>query len=125
MRGTSSNGSPPTDAGTDAPLVETGAEGGGDAPGSLDAPLDAPPDVDNGAPSSTYPAPHPPLPQLVNTAGGPVLTSPSVYLIFYPGYPYEASMRGLRAEDDDVDVLGNDDARVRRGQLSTMPRRWS
>jgi hypothetical protein len=56
-------------------------------------PVDAPPDVDNGAPSSVYPAPHPPLPQLVNTHGGPILTSPNVYLLFYPNYPYESELQ--------------------------------
>jgi hypothetical protein len=49
---------------------------------------DAPADVDNGAPSSIYPAPHPPLPLLTNLQGGPVLTTPKVYLVYYPGYPY-------------------------------------
>jgi hypothetical protein len=41
--------------------------------------------IDNGAPSTTYPAPHPPLPDLVNAAKGPVLTTPKVALVFYPG----------------------------------------
>jgi hypothetical protein len=41
--------------------------------------------IDNGAPSSTYPAPHPPLPDLVNAAKGPVLTTPRIALVFYPG----------------------------------------
>jgi hypothetical protein len=42
--------------------------------------------------SVAYPAPHPPLPQLVNLAGGKVLTSPKAYLIFYPGYTYETQI---------------------------------
>jgi hypothetical protein len=58
-----------------------------------DGPADAPADVDNGAPSTNYPAPHPPMPQLVNNAGGPVLTTPKVYLVFYPGYPYETQLK--------------------------------
>lgn len=50
---------------------------------------DAGPDVDNGAPSTDYPAPHPPMPELVNAMGGPVLASPKVKLVFYPGYTLE------------------------------------
>ena len=68
---------PPTDAGT---TPDTGTTIVG---------KDAAPDVNNGAPSTTYPAPHPPLPTLVNVAGGPVLATPKVFLIFYPGYQYE------------------------------------
>jgi hypothetical protein len=49
---------------------------------------DAGPEVDNGAPSTTYPAPHPALPQLVNQAGGAIIKNPKIYLIYYPGYPY-------------------------------------
>lgn len=41
--------------------------------------------IDNGAPSTTYPAPHPPLPDLVNAAKGPVLTTPRIAFVFYPG----------------------------------------
>ena len=41
--------------------------------------------LDNGAPSTTYPAPHPPLPDLVNALKGPVLASPKVAFVFYPG----------------------------------------
>ena len=55
----------------------------------------ATPAVDNGAPSTTYPAPHPPLPQLVNQAGGKVLTSPKVYLIVYPGYEHTAAVQAF------------------------------
>jgi len=86
-------------AGTDA-----GGDGGGDVTAgpetgaggldsAVDAPGDTPPDVDNGAPSTNYPAPHPAMPQLVNNAKGPVLTSPKVYLVFYPGYPYVAQLQ--------------------------------
>jgi hypothetical protein len=57
-------------------------------------PVDAGPDVDFGAPSSTYPAPHPPLPTLTNQ-GGNVLASPKLYLIFYKGYDYEAEVQDL------------------------------
>lgn len=56
---------------------------------------DAGPDVDNGAPSDVYPAPHPPLPTLVNGMKGPVLTSPKVYLVFYPSYPFEAAIQAF------------------------------
>ena len=64
--------------------VEAGAE---DAPA-----VDSAPPVDNGAPSTNYPAPHPPLPELVNMAKGKVLATPKVYMIYYPGYAFhEAS----------------------------------
>ena len=53
---------------------------------------DAAPDVDNGAPSTSYPAPHPALPQLTNLAGGPILKTPKIYLVFYPGYPYVSDL---------------------------------
>ncbi|HWW54446.1 MAG TPA: hypothetical protein VNY84_11790 [Acidimicrobiales bacterium] len=75
------------------------ATGGDDAQvdsGAPDAPpVDAGPDVDNGMPSTNYPAPHPPLPQLVNQAGGKTLATPKVYLIFYPGYPHEMPLQTL------------------------------
>lgn len=67
------------DAATDAAMV--------DAP--VDAPVDAGPDVDNGSPSTNYPAPHPPLPTLTNAAGGPVIAHPKIALVFYPGYAYQ------------------------------------
>jgi len=57
--------------------------------------IDAGPDVDNGAPSTNYPAPHPPLPQLVNAAHGPVLTAPNVYLVFYPNYTLEPDLQAF------------------------------
>jgi len=86
----SSSGAPVTpahDAGADAfKGTKPGDAGTKPDTGAQDAtpPVDAPPDVDNGAPSTTYPAPHPPLPQLVNLQGGPVLKTPTVYMIFYP-----------------------------------------
>ena len=60
---------------------------GGDVMDAGDTATDgqAPAEVDNGAPSTTYPAPHPPLPDLVNAAKGPVLTTPKVAFVFYPG----------------------------------------
>ncbi len=70
---------------------------GGQTPGSPDqgaSPTepgptdDAGPSVDNGAPSTSYPAPHPPLPQLVNQAGGKVLATPKLFVIVYPNYPH-------------------------------------
>jgi hypothetical protein len=75
---------------TDALQGADGRDASVDARGlDVDA---APADVDNGAPSTTYPAPHPPLPELVNAAGGPVLKTPNVRLVFYPGNPYEAAL---------------------------------
>jgi len=69
----------------------------GDTQGAPDAateaaPIEAGPDVDNGAPSTNYPAPHPDLPQLVNASNGPVLTTPDVYLIFFPSYTDENAL---------------------------------
>lgn len=50
---------------------------------------------DNGAPSTDYPAAHPPLPQLVNGMHGRVLTAPKVYLIFYPSYAPEPNLQAF------------------------------
>jgi len=61
--------------------------------GDSAAPVDAGSDVDNGAPSTNYPAPHPPLPQVVNAAKGPVLTSPKIVYVFYPNYAREAELQ--------------------------------
>ena len=74
------------DAGPDAPL-----DAPPDAP-FADAPPDASLDADGGMPSTTYPAPHPPLPQLTNAAGGPVLKTPTIYLIVYPGNANQAAL---------------------------------
>jgi hypothetical protein len=82
--GASVSPSPGGDASADAAL---------DAGADADVPADGGPDADNGAPSTNYPAPHPPLPQLVNRANGPVLTTPKIHLVFYPGYPYEAALQ--------------------------------
>jgi hypothetical protein len=90
--GSTSNPASPVDGGApdvgvvdSGALVETGADASADAAPDSGAP-DAAPDVDNGAPSTNYPAPHPPLPTLTNMNHGPVLTSPDVYLVFFPGY---------------------------------------
>ena len=56
-------------------------------------PVDAGSDVDNGSPSTNYPAPHAPLPQVVNAAKGPVLTSPKIVYVFYPSYSREAELQ--------------------------------
>jgi len=96
---------------SDGPVVTT-YEAGTDAPspritlphhdaGAHDAtaheasapPADAAADVDNGAPSTVYPAPHPALPQLTNLQGGKVLTTPRTYLVYYPDYPYVAALQ--------------------------------
>lgn len=63
------------------------------APDTMMDMSDAGPDVDNGAPSTDYPAPHPPLPVLTNAMKGPVLTSPKIYLIVYPNHPFEAAIQ--------------------------------
>lgn len=56
------------------------------------ATIDTSPPVDNGAPSTTYPAPHPAPPVLTNKNGGPVLASPKVMFLYYPTYPYETAL---------------------------------
>jgi hypothetical protein len=67
---------PPPDSGVDAaPTPDAGGDVAND---------------DGSAPA--YPAAHPPLPQLVNSTNGPVLTAPNVYLVVYPGYPFEAGL---------------------------------
>jgi hypothetical protein len=79
-------------AGHDAtPPHDAGAPDGG-TPAA-----DAAPDVDNGAPSTVYPAPHPAMPQLTNLAGGPIFTAPRVYLVTYPDYPYLADLQTFAA----------------------------
>jgi len=87
--GSSASSKPSPDAGgsdaTGSPETGTGTQ---DSAAITDSPADTPPDaVDNGAPSTNYPAPHPALPQLVNNASGHVLMSPKAYLVFYAGYP--------------------------------------
>jgi len=90
--GSSSTSATEADAGPhDGSVVETGGPGDAATDAGVDAAsdagaADATPDVDNGAPSTNYPAPHPPLPTLTNADHGPVLTTPHVYLVFYPGY---------------------------------------
>jgi len=66
-----------------------------DAGGPDAGAIDAGPDVDNGAPSTDYPAPHPPLPRLVNAKMGPVLTAPKVKLVFFPGYMLEQDLQAF------------------------------
>ena len=51
------------------------------------------PEVDNGAPSSTYPAPHPAFPVLTNAAGGETLKTPKVYLTYYPSYEFATQVQ--------------------------------
>jgi hypothetical protein len=79
-----------TQGSTPAPQPDGGAttaEGGATMPDAA-APADAAIDVDNGTPSSTYPAPHPAMPQVVSN-GGPTLAMPRVVPIFFPSYPYK------------------------------------
>jgi len=52
------------------------------------------PPVDNGAPSTNFPAPHPEVPQLVSL-GGKVLATPKVHIITYPGYDHTAAVTSL------------------------------
>jgi hypothetical protein len=96
----------PLDAGLDSPLTADAVAdgpGGSDSPSGVDGgvdggdtgtspPPDAASDADDGAPSTVYPAPHPPLPTLTNAAGGPVLTAPRIHLIVYPGDPNQTAL---------------------------------
>jgi hypothetical protein len=89
----SSNSSSPADGGArDSSTPDAGSHLDGAPESSVGASdsgaPDAAPDVDNGAPSTNYPAPHPPLPTLSNANHGPVLTTPHVYLVVYPSYPF-------------------------------------
>jgi hypothetical protein len=96
--GSTSNGSQPlgNDASTDGHVqMEAGSADASDGSSSGDSAADVGADVDNGAPSTNYPAPHPPLPQLTNANHGPVVTSPKVYFVFYPGYPYETALQAF------------------------------
>jgi hypothetical protein len=61
--------------------------------------VDAAPDQDNGAPSSTYPAFKPDVPQLVDF-GGPLVSHPKIVPIFFPNDPYAAQLQQF------VDTLG-------------------
>jgi len=78
------SGAQPADGGTDS-------AGGEDAPGS---PVDASDAADAGA-DVGYPAPHYAMPQVVNLAGGSVLKTPKIYLVFYPGYTYETQLKAM------------------------------
>jgi len=60
--------------------------------GFMPAMDDSGPEVDNGAPSTTYPAPHPAFPQLVNQAGGQIIKTPKVVVMFFPGYVYKTKL---------------------------------
>ena len=85
----------PPDAPSDAAVEDAGPDASPDAPPDAavaDAPPDASVDADGGMPSTTYPAPHPPLPQLINAAGGPVLKTPNIYLVVYPGNTNQAAL---------------------------------
>ena len=76
--------------------VSADADAGADAGATRDASskdtgADAGPDVDNGAPSETYPAPHPPLPQIVNLGGG-VMTAPKLVPVIYASDGYRLQL---------------------------------
>lgn len=50
-------------------------------------------DVDNGAPSETYPVPHPALPQIQNLGGG-VMTAPKLVPVIYAQDGYRVQIEG-------------------------------
>ena len=94
--GKTKNNAQPDAGSDDASTDDAGDDSGGDA-----APVDAGPDVDHGKPSNQYPAPHPPLPQVVDN-GGPTLGTPRVWLIFFNyqnnPHPYEAQIKQFTQE---------------------------
>jgi hypothetical protein len=53
--------------------------------GAIDVAAEIDDGTNDGAPSTSYPAPHSALPWIVNAEGGPVLSTPTVHLILYPG----------------------------------------
>ena len=54
-------------------------------------------DADNGAPSTTYPAPHP-SPPLASSGGGAVLSKPKIVPVFFPNDPYVAAIQDLTSK---------------------------
>ena len=105
--GSSQNGTPPPEAGADT--------GGGmtDAPMATDA-------SDAGAEAaSTSDGGHYPMPQVVNVANGPVLKTPKVYLVFYPGYSYETQLEAM------AQALGASTLLERRSRRTTASARCS
>jgi hypothetical protein len=62
-----------------------GCNGAADAPADMSAAPDLlmVPDLSDGVVSTMFPAPHPGPPQVVNTAGGPVLSSPVIVPVFF------------------------------------------
>lgn len=70
--------------GGDSGSADAGAFDSGVADAGTDAGTDA---------GAWTAAAHPPLPVLTNRNNGPVLTAPKVYLVFYPGYPYQAQLQ--------------------------------
>ncbi len=81
----SSGATPALDAGVDAAQVDAAGHDAGTPPVDASTVVDAAPDVDNGSPSTTYPAPHPAPPQVVS-GGGVVLQHPKVVPIFFADY---------------------------------------
>jgi hypothetical protein len=81
-------------AGADAGGADTGA--GTDGGGSPDSGTS---DVDNGAPSTTYPAYEPPVPQLVlASANGTVMPSPQVRPIYFAGDTVATDVDGFLSQ---------------------------
>ncbi|MGZ5969088.1 MAG: hypothetical protein ACXWP4_15550 [Polyangiales bacterium] len=77
------------------PAADTDAGVGDDTGTTSETGGDAASDTDNGAPSTMYPAPHPALPQLVNQAGGALITKPKVYLAYFPGYAFSTQVQSF------------------------------
>jgi hypothetical protein len=81
----STQGDPPVAA------ADPGAAAATTPPPAGDDAADAGPEVDHGAPSDVYPAPHPDMPQVVS-AGGPVLKAPRVVPIFFKNDPLKTEL---------------------------------
>ena len=84
--GSARNGAQAIDAGSDAASDDDAPVGAADASDAADVSVDA-----------GYPAPHYAMPQVVNLAGGSVLKTPKIYLVFYPGYTYETQIQTMAA----------------------------
>jgi hypothetical protein len=87
-----------------APAATSGADA--DSPSPVDAAaeammradtgVDSPSDVDHGAPSATYPAPHPAAPT-VASMGGPILATPKLIAVTFPADPNRQAIEAFAA----------------------------
>jgi hypothetical protein len=80
----------------DGSASSSSSSSGGSSGGSSSSGDAGSSDSSSGADAGDASAGGPPtLPILTNHAGGPVLTSPRIAYVFYPGYPYEADLQAF------------------------------